>query len=131
MPKHLLRGMSACSQLSWLPEVTVSRELTLGDLGLVLGAVIDHCLAFPSLSVYHDLPTNTSSATTLLLTGEKDEAERRALNPIRQLFEATREPGEPSEHGRGEGINGEDNVGQRIWRMDWRDKVRSLSTRSV
>ena len=87
-------------------------------------AVIDHCLAFPSISLYHPPASNGNSATTLLLTAEKDEAERRALNPIRKLYESTRQPGEPSEHSRGEGVNGEDIVGKRIWMMPWGEKVR-------
>ena len=71
------------------------------------------------MSVYHDCPTSVSAPAIPLPTGEKDEADRKALNPLRKLFQLTRRDDEPSEGSHG----GEEAVGSRIWEMDWKERV--------
>lgn len=112
-PSTCSAARPACSLLF----VTLHRR-SLTSWSLVRAAV-DHCLGFTSMSVYHDRPISVSDPAIPLPTGEKDEAERKALNPLRRLFLETRAADEPSEGGHG----GEDVVGKRVWMMDWREKV--------
>jgi len=71
------------------------------------------------MSIYHDCPTSVSAPAIPLPTGEKDEADRKALNPLRKMFQLNRREDEPSEGSHG----GEEAVGSRVWEMNWQERV--------
>lgn len=51
-----------------------------------------------------------------------EESSRKEMNPLRRIYQRTRQPGEIGEKDKA----GEEHIGSRFWTMDWRDKVRRI-----